>query len=102
MQLCTPSHETVGGSPLGHAFEGTRLGTVGSMARDNEPTDVSLAEAQHLISHGAQLVETLPANEFDEEHLPGAISVPLKKLTSDRASKLDPARQVVLYCWNDT
>lgn len=66
------------------------------------PTEVSLTEVQRLIDDGAQLVETLPANEYDEEHLPGAISMPLKELTPERASVLDAARPVVVYCWNDT
>jgi len=66
------------------------------------PTEVSLTEVQRLIDDGAQLVEALPANEYDEEHLPGAISMPLKEVTSERASELDAARPVVVYCWNDT
>ena len=66
------------------------------------PTEVSLTEVQRLIDDGAQLVEALPANEYDEEHLPGAISMPLKEVTSERAQELDAARPVVVYCWNDT
>jgi rhodanese-related sulfurtransferase len=66
------------------------------------PTEVSLTEVQRLIDDGAQLVEALPANEYGEEHLPGAISMPLKELTSERASELDAARPVIVYCWNDT
>lgn len=66
------------------------------------PTEVSLTEVRRLIDDGAQLVEALPANEYDEEHLPGATSMPLKELTPERASALDAARPVVVYCWNDT
>ena len=54
------------------------------------------------LAAGAQLVEVLPAKEYDEEHLPGAVSIPLKELTPERASTLDAARPVVVYCWNDT
>ncbi|MEX1264336.1 MAG: rhodanese-like domain-containing protein [Actinomycetota bacterium] len=66
------------------------------------PTEISLDEVRQLIADGAQVVEALPANEYDEEHLPGAISVPLKELTLERASTLDAGRPVVVYCWNDT
>jgi rhodanese-related sulfurtransferase len=38
-------------------------------------------EVQRLIEReAAQLVEVLPAAEFTREHLPGAISIPLKEL----------------------
>lgn len=66
------------------------------------PTEVSLDEVRQLIADGAQVVEALPANEYNEEHLSGAISVPLKELTPERASTLDAGRPVVVYCWNDT
>jgi len=66
------------------------------------PTEISLEEAQRLAAEGAQLVEVLPAKEYDEEHLPGAISLPLKELTPERASSLDAGRPIVVYCWNDT
>ncbi len=66
------------------------------------PREISLDEVRRVIAQGAQLVETLPASEYDEEHLPGAISLPLKELTSERASNLDAGRPVVVYCWNDT
>ena len=66
------------------------------------PREISLEEVQRLVAQGVQLVEALPANEYDEEHLPGAISLPLKELTAERASNLDADRPVVVYCWNDT
>jgi rhodanese-related sulfurtransferase len=31
----------------------------------------------------AQLIEALPKDEFDDEHLPGAINIPLKTLDAD-------------------
>jgi rhodanese-related sulfurtransferase len=47
-----------------------------------------------------QLVEVLPAEEYEEEHLPGAISLPLKQLDVSTAAVLDRARPVVVYCWD--
>jgi rhodanese-related sulfurtransferase len=55
---------------------------------------------QRLVAAGAQLVEVLPRDEFDDEHLPGALHIPLKSLTPETARVLDPARPVIVYCWD--
>jgi rhodanese-related sulfurtransferase len=65
------------------------------------PTPVGREQVQRLVEAGAQLVEVLPQEEFDEEHLPGAIHVPLKSLSRDVAGRtLDRGRPVVVYCWD--
>ena len=48
----------------------------------------------------AQLVEVLPAAEYEDEHLPGAISLPLKELDRETTRMLDRARPVVAYCYD--
>ena len=45
-------------------------------------------------------LEVLPRDEFDDEHLPGALSLPLKSLTAGAEGVLDRARPVVVYCWD--
>ena len=50
-----------------------------------------------LDDEDTQLVDVLPASEYAEGHLPGAINLPLKKLNRDTAAVLDRARPVVLY-----
>ncbi len=62
------------------------------------PTLIDRQEVQRLVAAGAQLVEVLPQDEYEEEHLPGAISIPLKTLTRDTASQLDRNRPVITYC----
>ncbi len=64
------------------------------------PTDIDLHELDRLLDAGAQLVEVLPEGEYLEEHLPGAINVPLKKLTAQSVGLLDRGRPVVVYCWD--
>jgi rhodanese-related sulfurtransferase len=64
------------------------------------PTRVTRIELKSLLAAGAQLVEVLPEAEYDEEHLPGAISLPLRQLTPSTASRLDPGRPVAVYCWD--
>jgi rhodanese-related sulfurtransferase len=63
-------------------------------------TTVDLEGVQRLLADGAQLVEVLPREEYEEAHLPGAISIPLKQLDAESARQLDPARDVVVYCWD--
>jgi rhodanese-related sulfurtransferase len=64
------------------------------------PTRIDLAQVQQLLEDGAQLLEVLPAAEYTDEHLPGAINIPLKQLDAASAAQLDAARPVVVYCWD--
>ncbi|MEW6583282.1 MAG: rhodanese-like domain-containing protein [Actinomycetota bacterium] len=64
------------------------------------PRSVDLAQVRRLLAEGAQLVEVLPAAEFAEEHLPGAMSLPLKDLDARTAARLDRRRPVVVYCYD--
>jgi rhodanese-related sulfurtransferase len=64
------------------------------------PTPIDLNQLDRLLGAGAQLVEALPDEEYTEGHLPGAISLPLKKLTAETAAVLDRGRPVVVYCWD--
>jgi rhodanese-related sulfurtransferase len=61
---------------------------------------VDLAGVKELLERGAQLVEVLPAEEYEELHIPGAIHLHLKELDAQRAKQLDRARPVVVYCWD--
>jgi len=56
-------------------------------------------EVQALVKQGAQLVEVLPAKEYAEEHLPGAVSHPLRQLDKE-ANQIDRNRPVIVYCWD--
>ena len=53
---------------------------------------------RRLMEQGAQIVDVLPAREFGEDHLPGAVNLPLRKIEADAARALDPSRPVVVYC----
>jgi phage shock protein E len=63
-------------------------------------TLIDLPELERLLADGAQLAEALPAEEYSEGHIPGAISLPLRELSAERASVLDRNRPVVVYCWD--
>lgn len=63
-------------------------------------TSIKRADVQRLVAAGVQLVETLPEQDYRNGHLPGAVSLPLKQLTAERAAKLDRGRPVIVYCWD--
>lgn len=62
---------------------------------------VDLPRLRDLVDHGAQLVEVLPRDEYEEQHLPGALHLPLRQLDAGQAAAvLDRSRAVVVYCWD--
>jgi rhodanese-related sulfurtransferase len=64
------------------------------------PKTIDRAETERLLSEGAQLAEALPAKEYGDGHIPGAINLPLKELDAETAAVLDRARPIVVYCWD--
>ena len=62
--------------------------------------EIRREEVRTLIDQGVQLVEVLPAKEYREDHLPGAISLPLRQLETEARSVLNASRPVVVYCWD--
>ena len=62
------------------------------------PTPIDRDEVQRLLAEGVQLVEVLPHEEFEEEHLPGAINIPLKTLDAETTWRLERERPVIVYC----
>jgi phage shock protein E len=61
--------------------------------------DLQRQAVQDLMKEGAQVVEVLAPDEYDEDHLPGAINIPLRKIEAE-ANRLDRNTPVVLYCWD--
>lgn len=65
------------------------------------PAPIGREELQRLLrEEQAQLVEVLPLDEYEDEHLPGAINIPLKTLDAETARRLDPHRPVIVYCYD--
>ena len=63
------------------------------------PISIDRDEVRRLIAEeNAQLVEVLPAKEFAEEHITGAINIPLKQLDERAPRELDRERPVIVYC----
>lgn len=64
------------------------------------PTTIGREQLKELLAAGAQLVEVLPPEEYEDEHLPGAINLPLKTLNRQTAQQLDRSRPVIVYCYD--
>ena len=62
------------------------------------PTTIDRKQVQTLIAADAQLVEVLSREEYEEEHLPGAINIPLKELNRETARQLEQLQPVIVYC----
>jgi rhodanese-related sulfurtransferase len=50
------------------------------------------------VEEGAQLVDVLLRDEYEEEHLPGAVNIPLKELNRETAAQLRRNVPVIVYC----
>lgn len=64
------------------------------------PGEIDRSQVQRLVERGAQLVEVLPAEEYKEDHLPGAMSLPLSHVDKEAGRLLDRNRPVIVYCWD--
>jgi rhodanese-related sulfurtransferase len=61
------------------------------------PTVIDRDQVRKLTAQDAQLVEVLPAEDYEWAHLPGAVSLPLKQLDQGMV-QLDRSRPVIVYC----
>jgi rhodanese-related sulfurtransferase len=64
------------------------------------PTDIDRDEVRRLVEDGAQLVEVLPSSEYEEDHIPGAINLPLRQIERRADGLLDRDRLLIVYCWD--
>ena len=64
------------------------------------PTAVSREDVQRLLRDGAQLIEVMPAEEYEQEHIDGAANLPLEDLDAEAAGRLDRDRPVITYCFD--
>ena len=63
------------------------------------PTPIDREDVRRLLAEEtAHLVEVLPMDEFREEHIVGAINIPLAELDERAPQELARDRPVVVYC----
>ena len=64
------------------------------------PTVIDRHALQQLVQQGAQLVDVLAMREYEREHIPGAINIPLKTLNQETGKRLDSRKPVITYCYD--
>ncbi len=62
------------------------------------PRRIERPQLRRLIDAGAQVVEVLPKEEYEYEHIKGAVNIPLKQLDDRAPRELDKDELVVVYC----
>ena len=60
--------------------------------------EVDREEVRRLMEQGAQLIDVLPPREYGENHLPGAVNLPIRRIEAEAGRVLDPGRPIVVYC----
>ncbi len=70
------------------------------LAHPDKVNRIDLNRVVELQGQGAQLIEVLSRRQFEEQHLPGAISLPLAKFKSSELAKVDKNRPLIVYCWD--
>jgi rhodanese-related sulfurtransferase len=55
-------------------------------------------EVVAMLSAGAQIIDVLPAQEYNSAHIKDAVHIPLRRILTDAPTSLDRSRRVVVYC----
>ena len=63
-------------------------------------TEIGREEVRRMVEDRAQLVEVLPKEEYEAEHLPGAMNIPLPQLERQTTAVLQQDQPVIVYCYD--
>ena len=62
------------------------------------PMPISRHEVQRLMQdEDALLVEVLPVQEYEDEHMKGAINIPLKRLDRESTGAINKDQPIISY-----
>jgi rhodanese-related sulfurtransferase len=59
---------------------------------------ISSTRARELVAAGARLLDVRSESEFASGHVPGAMNVPLDRLSGHSAALVKEGRPIVVYC----
>ncbi|MBC9731833.1 rhodanese-like domain-containing protein [Nocardioides marmotae] len=59
--------------------------------------EIDIDQAAAALEEGAVVIDVREPDEYREGHLPGAINIPMSRLTA-RLDELDPSRPVHVVC----
>jgi rhodanese-related sulfurtransferase len=65
---------------------------------ETDAADVRL-DLQHG-QHGFVLIDARSAQDFEECHIPGAISLPYRQISAESTAHLSKEQLLVVYCWS--
>jgi rhodanese-related sulfurtransferase len=57
-------------------------------------------EARELLAAGVPVIDVLPASIYGQEHLPGAVNIPLETFEPSQLAPYDNAAPLVVYCFD--
>ena len=60
--------------------------------------EVDHREVLAMLSAGGQIVDVLPAQEYNDAHVKGAVHIPLPRILADAPMLLDRSQRTVVYC----
>jgi rhodanese-related sulfurtransferase len=60
---------------------------------------IAREDVQRRLTEGAVLVDVMPAEEYEREHIAGAVSLPLARIGRE-AGRLPRDRAVIVYCYD--
>jgi rhodanese-related sulfurtransferase len=64
------------------------------------PTSITREDVQRMTAEGAVLINTLPENEYAEEHIAAAVNIPLRKLDRQTTAHLAKDAPLIVYCYD--
>ena len=65
---------------------------------DDMPKDIDRDEVQRLANSGARIIDVLPKADYEQFHLPGAISIQLEKIDAASTGHLPKDQPLITYC----
>lgn len=65
------------------------------------PGYVDVEQVRQMLGEGAQLVEVLPKEEYEFQHIEGARHIWIREVTKKAPNELSKDRPVIVYCNNE-
>ena len=61
---------------------------------------IDAVEAEQLVADGVRTLDVLPADVFEQVHLPGATSMPLEEFDPTDVESFDRSEPLLVYCFD--
>ena len=68
------------------------------LKRNLEEDDISLEELNELRKKGITIIDVRSPQEFQENHIDGAISIPEYEIKKDIIDRINPEEEIIVYC----